>query len=233
MTQTRTETVALTDGTQLRLTVAEPDNVVRGGLVVLHEARGVTDRVRLLVSGFAEEGWLTVAPHLYHRDGTDEFGDHDGDDRVRDQVQRLSGESVLTDTDAAFVWLADQGLAERQGIVGFDIGGTAALVVAASRSIGAVVTVGAGGVLTPLSETLPPLIEVAEEITCPWLGLYGERDEHIPAEEVDKLRETAEGAGVVTDVVRYPETDHRFDTDPAAAGEAWRRARNWFDLHLR
>ncbi|MDR7301814.1 dienelactone hydrolase family protein [Haloactinomyces albus] len=233
MIQTRTETVALTDGTQLRLTVAEPDNVVRGGIVVLHEARGVTDRVRLLVSGLAEEGWLTVAPHLYHRDGTDEFAESDGEDRIRDQVQRLSGESVLADTDAAFVWLADQGVAERQGIVGFDIGGTAALVVAASRSIGAAVTVGGDGILTPLSEGLPPLVEVAGELTCPWLGLYGKRAERIPVEEVEKLREAAESAGVATDVVCYPDADHRFDTDPNAANEAWRRARNWFDLHLR
>ena len=60
MTQTRTETLALTDGTELRLTVAEPENVVRGGLVVLHEARGVTDRVRRLTSSLAEEGWLVL-----------------------------------------------------------------------------------------------------------------------------------------------------------------------------
>lgn len=122
MTQTRTETLALTDGTELRLTVAEPDNVVRGGLVVLHEARGVTDRVRHLVSSLAEEGWLTVAPHLYHRDGTDELDEQHTAEHVIDQVQRLSGESILADTDAAFVWLADQGVhPDHLGVVGFDI----------------------------------------------------------------------------------------------------------------
>ncbi len=228
--------IALTDGTRLRLTVAEPDNVVRGGLVVLHEARGVTERIRLLVSALAEEGWLTVAPNLYHRgsadgDGADEV---DGDDQVFDQVQRLSGESVLADTDAAFVWLSDHGVsADLQGVIGFDIGGTAALVVAAGRRIGAAVTVGGAGIVTPLSEALPPLVDIAGDLSCPWLGLYGERDTWIPAAEVDKLREVADSAEVATDVVRYPQADHRFDTDPEAATEAWRRARNWFDLHLR
>lgn len=232
MTRTRTDTIALTNGTQLRLTVAEPDNVVRGGLVVLHEARGVTDLIRVLVGALAEEGWLAVAPHLYHHDGVDD--EVDGDDEASDRVRQLSGESVLTDTDAAFVWLSDRGVsADQQGVIGFDIGGTAALVVAASRRIGAAVTVGGGGIVSPLSDGLPPLVDIAGELSCPWLGLYGERDTRIPAEEVDKLREVADGAQVATDVVRYPQADHRFDTAPESATEAWRRTRNWFDLHLR
>ena len=230
MTQTRTETLALTDGTRLRLTVAVPDNVVRGGLVVLHESRGVTDRVRGLVSGLAEEGWLTVAPHLYHRDGTDELSDGQSEEHVEDQVRRISGDSILADTDASFVWLSEQGVSpDLQGLIGFDLGGTATLVVAASRSIGAAVTVGGKGILDPLSESLPALVDVAGDLSCPWLGLYGWST---PAEEVDKLRETAESAGVATDVVHFAESGHRFDDD-AALGEAWQRTRNWFDLHLR
>ena len=42
MTEIRTETIELTDGRSLRLTVAGPQPAVRGGLIVLHEARGVT-----------------------------------------------------------------------------------------------------------------------------------------------------------------------------------------------
>ncbi|WP_243790904.1 dienelactone hydrolase family protein [Saccharopolyspora gloriosae] len=234
MTETRTETLALTDGTELRLTVAEPENVVRGGLVVLHEARGVTDRVRSLVGALADEGWLTVAPHLYHREGTDEFSDEHAEEQVLDQVQRLSGESILADSDASFVWLTDQGVpGDRQGVIGFDIGGSAALVVAASRSLGAAVTVGGGGILSPLSEGLPALVEIAGELAGPWLGIYGEQDARIPADEVDKLREAAATARVATDVVHFTGSEHRFDTDIDAAVEAWQRARNWFDTHLR
>ncbi|TDD08083.1 carboxymethylenebutenolidase [Saccharopolyspora terrae] len=228
MIQTRTETIALTDGTGLRLTVAEPDNVVRGGLVFLHEARGITERVRKLCSLLAQEGWLTVAPHLYHRDGTDELAE---DQSEQEQVRKLSGESILADSDAAFLWLSDQGVpVDRQGIVGFDIGGSAALVVASNRSLGAAVSVGGSGILEPLSAELPPLVDVAGELACPWLGLYGD---DVEAGEVDKLREITDAAEVVTDVVRYPGAGHRFDLDADAAAEALRRARNWFDLHLR
>ncbi|ASU77115.1 carboxymethylenebutenolidase [Actinopolyspora erythraea] len=230
MIQTRTETIALTNDTRLRLTAAEPENVVRGGIVVLHEAGGVTERTRALVAALAEEGWLTVAPHLYHRDGADE----DESAGLAEQVSGLSGDSVLADTDAAFVWLADRGVStDRQGIIGFDVGGSAALLVASNRRLGAAVTVGGDGIAAPLSEGFPPLVDIAGELSCPWLGLYGEADTNTGGAELDKLRAAAAAAEAVTDVVRYPKADHRFDADPDSAKEAWQRARNWLDVHLR
>lgn len=208
MTTTRTEHLALTDGTELSCTVAEPDNVVRGGVVVLHESTGVTERVRQLISALAWEGWLVAAPHL------------------RDPL--LSGAAVLADTDAAFVWLSDSGVpVDAQGIVGVETGGTAALVVAAHRALGAAVTVGGAGILEPVSAGLPPLVDVAEEVTCPWLGLYGDGDERTPPDHVAKLREALARSGTATDVVALP------DLEGQATGEVWQRVRNWFDLHLR
>jgi carboxymethylenebutenolidase len=230
MTETKTETIALTDGRDLRLTVAEPEHTVRGGLVVLHEARGVTDVVRGLVSGLAAEGWLAVAPHLY---GSDEADEVSGDD-VPAQLSRLSGESVLADTDAAAVWLVERGVpADRTGVIGFDLGGAVALVVASSRTVGAAVSVAGGGILEPLADGLPALVEVAHELACPWLGIYGDQDEAIPVEEVEKLRDAAARAEIATDVVRFAEATNRFDLDPQVGAEAWARTLNWFDVHLR
>ncbi|MBP2340157.1 carboxymethylenebutenolidase [Saccharothrix coeruleofusca] len=228
MTQTRIETLPLTDGRELRLTVAEPDNAVRGGLVVLHEARGVTDTVRGLVSGLAAEGWLAVAPHLYDADEVD------GDDAADHEVSKLSGEAALADTDVAFVWLQQRGIsADQMGVMGFDLGGSVAMVVAGSRTVGAAVSVGARGIVEPLAAGLPPLVEMAEELACPWLGLYGGAGGEIPSGDVDKLRDAAAAAPVATDVVSFPDSGHRFDTSPSASAEAWQRALNWFDSHLR
>lgn len=250
MTEIRTEAVPLVDGSVLRLTVAEPVSSIRGGIVVLHEARGVTDSVRGLVSGLAGDGWLAVAPHLYHRDGADEL-DGDDDDHVREHVERLDGQQVMSDTDTAFGWLADHGVtADRMGVLGFDLGATAALVVASQRSLGAAVTVAAAGVSTPLAEGLPALVDVVGELTCPWLGLYGETGDPVDPQDVDRLREAAHASNRVVDVVVYPDREHRFDADVESAGidpsggepggdsegdvvEARSRVLNWFDAHLR
>jgi carboxymethylenebutenolidase len=226
MTQTRTETLPLADGSQLRLTVAEPETAVRGGIVVLPEARGVTDSVRYLVVSLAGEGWLVVTPHLYHRSGADEVA---GDD-VADQVSRLTPDSVLADTDAALRWLSERAVpADRVGVVGFDLGGAVALKIATRRLVGAAVSISAPGIISPVAGQLRPMIESAPELTCPWLGIYG-GGTAAPIEEVEKLRDAAATAQVATDVVHYPMP---LDTDVAAAAEAWQRTLNWFDSHLR
>lgn len=250
MTGTHTETIPLVDETQLRLTIGEPDGAVRGGVVVLHESRGMTSRTRAIVEALAGEGWLAVAPHLYHRDdpGIDE---QTGEDEAVDRAMAaISGESVLADSDVAFGMLADRGVpSDRMAVLGFDLGATAALVVAAQRSLGAVITVSAGGVTTPLSAGLPALLDVVGELTCPWLGLYGERGDPVDPTDVDRLREAAHASARVVDVVVYPSREHRFDADEQAAVqpdpldegnseeatkmEARSRVLNWLDAHLR
>lgn len=232
MSEIRTETVPLVDGSELRLTVAEPVSSVRGGIVVLHEARGVTDAVRGLVSGLAADGWLAVAPHLYHRDGADVL---DGDaGQVQQQVDRLDGEQVMADTDTAFGWLAEHDVdSDRMGVIGFDLGGSVALLVAAKRTLGAAVTVAGEGIVETPSSGLPALVDAAPGLTCPWLGIYGEDGEGERQGEIELLRDAAAKSEQATDLLVYPRTGYRFDRDPDAAADAWQRTLNWFDSHLR
>ncbi|ANN21223.1 carboxymethylenebutenolidase [Amycolatopsis orientalis] len=210
MTLTTTVEHQHVDGHTLRLTFAEPEGVVRGGLVVLHEeADEVEEGLSLLLAGLAGEGWLTVTPHL----------DRDN----------LTQQDLLDATDATLAWLSGRGVeADLIGVVGFDLGGTAALVVASNRRLGAAVSVGGQGVTE-----LPVLVEIAGRLTSPWLGMYGDAGDEAGGAEVEQLRDAAASAGVVTDVVRYPGANHRFDADPDAAAEAWQRTLNWFDAHLR
>jgi carboxymethylenebutenolidase len=232
MTDIRTETVPLVDGSALRLTIAEPVSSVRGGIVVLHEARGVTDAVRGLVHGLAGDGWLTVAPHLYHRDGADEL---DGDEgQVQQQVDRLEREQVMADTDTAFGWLADHDISnDRMGVIGFDLGGSVALLVAAKRTLGAAVTVAGDSVGATPTAALTSLVEAAQGLTCPWLGIYGESAEGETDAEIVRLRDAASSSEVATNVVVYPKKGYRFDDDLDTAADAWQRTLNWFDSHLR
>lgn len=226
---TRIEKTSVSGGRELRLTVADPDRVMRGGLVVLHEARGVTDGVRHLVSSLASEGWLAVAPHIYGE--TDEVGG----EHVGAAVSTLSRESVLADTDAACRWLADHGVAgDRIGVVGFELGGSAAAMVAASRGLGAAVSVNGGGISVPLSDGIPALVEIAGELACPWLGIYGGQDTEVDAHDVELLRQAAFRSESASEVVHFP---RQRDAEPADVAnvptEAWQRTLNWFDSHLR
>lgn len=217
---THTQDYERADGHTLRLTYAEPDGAVRGGLVVLHEANGVTDDTRLLMDGLAVEGWLAAAPHVAGS-GTD-------------APERPRGADVLAATDRTLTWLGDAGIGgDLLGVVGFDLGGTAAMVVAAQRVLGAVVTVGGLGISESASDQLPALVDVAGSLTTPWLGIYGDTGDETSASEVRRLQEAAADARVATNVVRYPGTEHRFDANGSASDEAWERTLAWFDAHLR
>lgn len=210
MTSTTTVDHQRTDGHSVRLTFAEPDGAVRGGLIVLHEGHGVTDGVLLLVKSLAGEGWLTVTPHLAGDEG-------------------LTRQDLLDATDLTLEWLLDHGVdADLRGVVGFDLGGTAALLVASHRKLGAAVSVGGQAVAE-----LPRLVAIAGRVTSPWLGMFGDAGDAAGEAEVEQLREAAATAKVATNVVRYPGANHRFDADPEAAQEAWQRTLDWFDAHLR
>ena len=111
------------------------------------------------------------------------------------------------------------------------------------------ITVSAGGVSKPLAAGLPALLDVVGELTCPWLGLYGESGDPLDPADVDRLREAAHASGRVVDVVVYPMREHRFDLDARAGDqpdplddspedeattmEARSRVLNWLDAHLR
>ncbi len=217
MTQTHTHDYERADGRGISMTYAEPDGAVRGGLVVLHEVGGVTEAARFLVASLAGEGWLAVTPHLQDLDG------------------RHSGQDLLSVTDTTLAWLVDdRGIrGDLLGVVGFDLGGTASLVVAANRELGAAVSVGGRGLTTPASPELPALTDIAGGLRSPWLGLHGDDGDQTGEAEVERLREAASAAKVATNVVRYAGASHRFDTAPDAAAEAWERTLAWFDAHLR
>jgi carboxymethylenebutenolidase len=154
-------------------------------------------------------------------------------------MQQLTAEGITTDLAAAFDHLEAEGFAAgRTGIVGFCMGGAVALYGATLRPLGAAVTFYGGGVVEGRFG-LPSLLELATSLQAPWLGLYGDLDQMIPPESVDRLREAAASAAVDTEVVRYPDADHGFNCNDrpavynaAAAADAWGRTLDWFARHI-
>jgi carboxymethylenebutenolidase len=78
------------------LTAVEPDGPPRGGIVVLHEAREVPESLLDLLRALALEGWLAVAPNLFHRGH--------GDDK------EVFGDDLFADFDATSDWLVQRGV---------------------------------------------------------------------------------------------------------------------------
>jgi carboxymethylenebutenolidase len=219
------------------LSIHEPTRAPKGGIVVVQEAFGVNDHIEDVARRFAAEGWLAVAPHLFHRTGDPKLGYEDMS-LVAEHFAALTPESVLHDIDAALSHVASAGIEPaRTGVVGFCMGGTIALITTAERDVGAGVTFYGGGV-TEGRFGFPPLLDVAPRLQAPWLGLFGDLDKGIPVAAVEELREAAARSGQETEIVRYAEAEHGFHCDlrasyhAASAKDAWKRTLAWFDRWL-
>jgi carboxymethylenebutenolidase len=219
------------------LSIHEPTGVAKGGVVVVQEAFGVNDHIEDVARRFSAEGWLAVAPHLFHRTGDPKLG-YEDISLVGEHFAALTPEFVLHDIDAALDHIAAVGIEPaRTGVVGFCMGGTIALITSAERDVGAGITFYGGGV-TEGRFGFPPLLEVAPHLRAPWLGLFGDRDKGIPVASVEELRTAAASSGQETEIVRYPEAEHGFHCDArasyhaASATDAWRRTLAWFDRWL-
>ena len=234
---TRTVDLHTPDGT-MPLYEARPDDA-RGAVVVIQEAFGVNEYIESVVRRLADAGWHGVAPHVFHRagGGTVQYGDWDG---VLKKLEGLSDDGFLMDVDAAIEHLGRAGWEDGKiGAVGFCMGGRVSFLVAARRALGAAVGFYGGGIVTSRVPQLPSLIDEVPTLKTPWLGLFGDLDESIPVDDVERLRaELDDKATVAHDVVRYADAGHGFHCDlrdayvPGAAKDAWQRALDWFDEHL-
>ncbi|MGF7123252.1 dienelactone hydrolase family protein [Rhodococcus sp. TAF43] len=230
----RADDDAVVEAPRVPLTAVQPDRHARGGIVVLHESRQFTPALIDLMRALAAEGWLVVAPHLFHREAAH-------------SDTEVFGQNLFDDFDATFDWLVDRGIyTDCVGVLGFDDAGTAAMIVATNRPVAAAVSVSAHGIVEPLNADTPTLVEAGPSLKAPWLGLYGEDDPMTPRDHVERLRDAVARADVATNIVSYSGLAHRADEPPvteAAAGDedplvvamldAQRRIFDWFDGNLR
>ncbi|MGH7859208.1 MAG: dienelactone hydrolase family protein [Candidatus Binatia bacterium] len=216
---------------------ARPDGRARGAVVVVQEAIGVDDHLKDVVRRFAAEAYHAVAPDLYHRLGGGTMP-YDDRSRAKEMLKSLTDETMLVDVEVAREHHGSRWSDEKVGIVGFCMGGRVAFLAALRRPFGASVTFYGGGIITQRNPLWPPLVGEAAALRAPWLGLFGDRDEVIPVEDVERLREATRAASVATEVVRYPDAGHGFHCDERpdyhepSAKDAWRRMLDWFGRHL-
>jgi len=236
--ETRTITLDTTDGA-MPVYEAVPDGTARGAVIVVQEAFGVNDHIEDVTRRFAAAGYLAAAPHLFHRTGSPSYG-YDDFTVVIPHMMALTDDGLLDDVGAVLGHLRAAGFDDRQiGIVGFCMGGRVTFLVAGHEALGAGVGFYGGGLVHGRTESMPALLDLVPGMRTPWLGLFGDADESIPVEDVERLRDELNStADVDTAIVRYADAAHGFHCDvresydDAAATDGWRRTLEWLDDHL-
>lgn len=207
-------------------------------VVVIQEIFGVHEHIRDVCRRLAKEGWLAVAPELYHRQG-DVSKIESIQEVISKVVSKVPDAQVMEDLDATVAWAGGHGGdIDRLGITGFCWGGRIVWLYAAHSP-----RVKAGvawyGRLASATDDLHPKnpLDIAGSIEGAVLGLYGGADQGIPLDSVEAMRGALRAAGSQSEIVVYPDAPHGFHADyrPSyrreAAEDGWRRLGAWFRAH--
>ena len=177
------------DGARLPAFLCEPPGVDNAPLVVIApEAFGLTPWIRSVARRLAHEGFRAIALELFVRDPLPAGS---AQAAYFERVGRTSYPQAVSDLRAALDHAGVSG--EKLGSIGFCMGGTLSLLLAADgRRLDA--AVGCYGRVrhAALGELRPEHpIDAVARIRCPVLGVYGRADASIPIADVDALRAKA------------------------------------------
>lgn len=198
---------------------------LRPGVIVLQEWWGLVPHIKDIARRFAAQGYVALAPDLYHGKSTVEA------EEASHLMQGLDWGRALEEIAGAIRYLRDVEGVDRVGVTGFCMGG--ALTVLAATLPGVDAWVAYYGF--PPAGAAP-----LEKITAPGLIFFGEREEYFSVSDAQRFAEDQQRKGRDCEVIVYPGAGHAFfnDTRPEAfqreaANDAWRRTLEHFGRHLR
>lgn len=200
----------------------------RGGLLVIHENKGLTDWVRSVAGRLAGAGYSSLAVDLLSGNGgTATFTDPAA---ATAALGNRPNEAMVADLTSGIAELQRRTPGRKVAAIGFCMG---------------------GGLVWQLLDSGVPQLAAAFPFYGPTpddpdfsgskgvavLGFYGALDQRVNATE-PAARAALEKAGLVHELVTEPDANHAFfnDTgdrfDQAAADDAWRRTLDWLTVHV-
>jgi carboxymethylenebutenolidase len=216
------------DGQSIPAYVAQPAGKPKGGIVVIQEIFGVNSHIRSVADGYAEQGYLAVAPAIFHRVRPDvELGysqeDMGAGMALKTATEALPAPGVMQDIQAAIDHAAQGG---KVGIVGFCYGGLLTWRAACElQGLSAAVAYYGGGVTTP--------DEIARQPRCPVQAHFGDQDHWIPLDSVEAFKKAHPQVEVHVYHANHGfNCDQRGSYDAPSAQLARQRALEFFAKHL-
>jgi carboxymethylenebutenolidase len=197
----------------------------RGGVLVIHENRGLTPHIQTVAGRLAASGYSALAIDLLSEEGgTGAFPDEAA---VAGALAAIAPERFVADMKAGLTELRHRVGRRKLAAIGFCFGGAMVwrLLTSGERRLAAAAPFYGpfpeGGQLTGTRAAV--------------LGVYGGLDARVNASQ-PAAQAALEAAGLEYELLTFREADHAFFNDTNtmrfnahAAAEAWRRALNWFD----
>ena len=217
---------------------AEPNLKPKAAIIIIHEIFGLNAHIRDVARRFARQGYATLAPDLYTREGAPNLDVNDRATMMK-FIANLSDVRVVGDLEAAIGYLNGHGFA-RVGSMGFCMGGLYSYLLATkSENLQAAATFYGRITYGEKTANKPDSpVDLAPALKCPLLSHFGETDASIPLSDIKKLRENLAQSTQPWKVNVYPGAGHAFfnDTRPsfnaAAAADAGTETLRFFKKNL-
>src|SRR6476646_3276473 len=182
------------DGTRFSAALAESSEGHDPGVLILPDVRGLYPFYMELAERFAHAGHHAIAFDYFGR--TAGLGPRDQDFDYTPHVGQTTVDQVQADAAAAVAALRDRTGAEAIASVGFCMGGMHSFLAGANPGLGLARVIGFYGILDGSGRGIDGPLELAGEIRCPVLGLFGGADQAIPLEQVEEFGSRLARAGV-------------------------------------
>ncbi len=219
------------EGVTLHGFLARPDTAQpRPAIVVIQEWWGLNDHIKEIAQRFAREGYVALAPDLYSRAGHQVTKDPQEAAKL---MESLKSQDTLKELNATVTqYLKSQPFVDawKIGVVGFCMGGTFSLMLAAHNSDVKAAVAFYGQI--PPTDSLKYLV-------APVLYIHGGADMWILKREAERLAQGLKQFGRPGEVHIYPDCPHAFFNDtrpevyrPTEAQDAWQRTLKFFTNHL-
>jgi carboxymethylenebutenolidase len=212
------------DGTRMPAYVARPQQQgPHPGLLLFQEAFGVNHHIRNVAERFAAEGYVVIAPELFHRTAPPGFeAGYTDFPAVRPHLQAVTPQAAEFDTRAAYEWLQSNSQVRKNDIscTGFCLGGRVSFIANSTIPLRAAVSFYGGGIA-------PALLDRASKLHGTMLFVWGGLDKHIPAEQRKQVIDALTAHKKIYVNAEFSRADHGFFCDersayePLSARQAW------------
>ncbi len=234
-----TSTVQLNtpDGTMDTHEARPKDGGPYPAIIVIMEAFGLNDHIKDVTGRIAAEGYVAIAPDVYHRE-SERLVPYSDLKKAVGLMNRLQDPKVMDDIGSVISHLKSQNYVKAGsiGVTGFCMGGRLTYLTAAhhNKDITAAVPFYGGGI--PMGKPSP--LERTGEINCPMYLFFGGKDPIIPQEHVEMVRKELTDHKKNFQLKIYPEATHGFFCNeresyhPESSKDAWEIFKTFFGGHL-
>jgi carboxymethylenebutenolidase len=206
---------------------AEAPNA-RGGILVIHENKGLNDWVRSVAGRFAGIGYSALAIDLLSgQGGTAKFADPAA---ATAALSKIPPPDFVANLKSGIGELARRVPDKKLSVVGFCMGGGLVWQLLASGEPQLAAAI-------PFYGPAPDNPDFAGSKQAAVLAFYGEQDQRVNATE-PIAKAALEKGGLVHELVTEPNANHAFFNDTGdrynavAADDAWRRVQDWLTKYV-